>query len=100
MLFKFEDLSSLGQAFINLFCRNGFTNTTTWLLFKNNLFFIIVACLAATPIIPVLSSLAAKNKLTAAAWRTAGAIVPTILVIISAICLAGNSYNPFLYFQF
>ena len=100
MLFKFEDLSSLGQAFVNLFCRNGFTNTATWLLFKNNLFFIIVACLAATPTIPVLSSLAAKNKLTAAAWRTAGAIVPAVLVIISAICLAGNSYNPFLYFQF
>ena len=100
MLFKFEDLSSLGAAFVNLFGRNGFTNTSTALLFKNNVFFIILACVASTPVIPALSALASKNKFTLAAWKTAGAIIPAILVIISAICLAGNSYNPFLYFQF
>ena len=100
MLFKFEDLSSLGQAFLNLFGRNGFTNASTALLFKNNIFFIIFASVASTPIITALSRLASKNTISAAVWKAVGAIIPAALVIISAICLAGNSYNPFLYFKF
>ena len=100
MLFKFEDMSALGQAFLNLFGRNGFTNTATSLLFKNNIFFIVFAMVACTPIIPAISRLASKNTYTYTAAKALGAIIPAALVIISAICLAGNSYNPFLYFQF
>jgi alginate O-acetyltransferase complex protein AlgI len=28
------------------------------------------------------------------------AIIPVILIVVSAMALAGDSYNPFLYFQF
>ena len=30
----------------------------------------------------------------------AGALVPVVLIILSVMALVGNSYNPFLYFQF
>ena len=100
MLFKFEDLATFGQAFLNLFFRNGITDPATSLVFKNNIFFIIAASVACTPVIPTLSRLAQKTEITKTVWRVAEAITPTLLLVISAICLAGNSYNPFLYFQF
>ena len=100
MLFKFEDFASLGQAFVNLFCRNGFTNAATALVLKNNFIFIIFAAIACTPIVPMLARLVEKNHYTASAGKLVGAVVPAVLIVISAICLAGNSYNPFLYFQF
>ncbi len=100
MLFKFEDLSSLGQAFLNLFGRNGFTDAATNLVLKNNMFFIIFASIASTPIVPTIVRFADKTRATAALSKVVGALIPAALVIISAICLAGNSYNPFLYFQF
>ena len=100
MLFKFEDLSSLGQAFLNLFGRNGFTDAATNLVLKNNMFFIIFASVASTPIVPAVAALASKTRATAVVSKVVGALIPAALVIVSAICLAGNSYNPFLYFQF
>ena len=100
MLFKFEDLSSLGQAFLNLFGRNGFTDAATNLVLKNNMFFIIFASIASTPIVPAVAALASKTRATAAVSKVVGALIPAALVVVSAICLAGNSYNPFLYFQF
>jgi hypothetical protein len=29
-----------------------------------------------------------------------GAVIPVVLVVLSAFALAGDSYSPFLYFQF
>ena len=100
MLFKFEDFASLGQAFVNLFCRNGFTNASTTLVLKNNLFFIIFAAIACTPIVPTITRAINKTRFTSAIGNIIGAATPAALVVLSAICLAGNSYNPFLYFQF
>ena len=100
MLFKFEDFASLGQAFVNLFLRNGFTNAATTLILKNNFIFIIFAAISCTPIVPLLVRLVNKNRFSASVGKLVGAMIPALLVIISAICLAGNSYNPFLYFQF
>jgi alginate O-acetyltransferase complex protein AlgI len=70
------------------------------MLFKNNVFFIIIATVACTPIIPWLSKICTKNKVVSKVWSILGMIVPTALIVISALALAGDSYNPFLYFQF
>ncbi|MBQ4091563.1 MAG: MBOAT family protein [Clostridia bacterium] len=102
MLFKFSDLSALGQAVANIFVSNGqgFTDMQTALTFKNNLFFIIAAALACTPIIPALKALFAKWRGTQRVWTVLETAMPVILVVLSAFTLAGDSYNPFLYFQF
>lgn len=102
MIFKFNDLGALGQAVANIFVSNGkgFSDIATSLTFKNNVFFLIAACSACTPIIPTLSSLLERNKLTYKIWTAAGTVAPVLLIIISAFALAGDSYNPFLYFQF
>ncbi len=102
MLFKFNDLSALGQAVANIFVSNGrgFTDAATSLIFKNNVFFIIAALVACTPVIPAIRGLCEKNDTTKKIYTVIGTVMPVILIVISALALAGDSYNPFLYFQF
>ena len=102
MIFKFTDMASLGQAIVGIFTSNGkgFGDVHTAMVFKNNVFFIIVSILACTPIIPALTKFCERSKVTAKIAAVVGAITPSLLLIISALALAGDSYNPFLYFQF
>ncbi len=102
LLFKFSDLSALGQAVANVFVSNGkgFSDTHTALTFKNNVFFIAASMLACTPVIPALRNLCEKNKILFRVWTVGSVAAPAVLIIISALALAGDSYNPFLYFQF
>ena len=102
MLFKFNDLAALGQAVANIFVSNGngFSDTATDLLFKNNIFFLAAAILACTPLIPAISALCKKTKVTERVYVAISTVTPVLLIVVSAIALAGDSYNPFLYFQF
>jgi len=102
MLFKFNDLKALGQAVANIFVSNGngFSDAATDLIFKNNVFFIVAALIACTPVIPAIRSLCQKNDTAKKVYTVIGTAMPVILIIISALALAGDSYNPFLYFQF
>jgi alginate O-acetyltransferase complex protein AlgI len=102
MLFKFNDLSALGQAVANIFVSNGngFVDAATSLIFKNNIFFIVAALAACTPVIPAIRGLCEKHSATSKIYTAIGTVMPVILIVISALALAGDSYNPFLYFQF
>ena len=105
MLFKFTDLSVFGQSFIGIFnvvgwFTKGFSDVQTDMTFKNNVFFIIVSVLACTPIVPAVSTLLDKTKFTKAVKTAVGVVIPVALLVLSAFALAGDSYNPFLYFQF
>lgn len=99
MLFKFEDLSLLGTALSSMFT-GSFTNPAITLKFTENIFFIAVCIIACTPVIPKINSLLVKSKYGAYASYIIQAICPVILIILSAFALAGDTYNPFLYFQF
>ncbi len=106
ILFKFTDMSQLGTALKGLFFlnRNGFTNMNVNLTLKNNLFFLIFAIISVTPLgkslRQILKNGARHNGVVFwinAAWEI---VHPVLLLVLSAMALAGNSYNPFLYFQF
>ena len=64
--------------------------------------------IACSPIIPVLSKrlTAAAEKdgtvggLARAVTNTVAVVAPVALLILSALALVGDSYNPFLYFRF
>ncbi|MBP3666730.1 MAG: MBOAT family protein [Clostridia bacterium] len=108
-LFRFDDMSLMGQALRSLFgANNGFNGDNAHYTLKSYLFILMVAVLACAPIVPVLS-----KKLTAAAERegvagglaravtnTVAVAAPIALLILSALALVGDSYNPFLYFRF
>ncbi len=106
ILFKFESMPVLGTAIKGLFGGNGngFSNLATGLLFKNNLWFLLLCCVAVTPLGKLLrnmlGNLGQRNAVFRwidAAWNVA---CPVLLLVLSAMALAGDSYNPFLYFQF
>ena len=108
-LFRFDDMSLMGQALRALFgAGNGFNGDNAHYTLLNYLFILIVAVIACTPIVPFFT-----KKLTAAAERngtvgglaravtnTVAVVAPIALLILSALALVGDSYNPFLYFRF
>ena len=112
MLFYYTDLSELLTAFKGLFTlnRNVITNLTVQTTFTGNMIFLAVAILACTPIIPTISRAFERlrekkqtNGIARActvAYDLVTALIPVGLVFLSLLCLVGDSYNPFLYFQF
>ena len=107
IIFKYTDMSLLGTAIKGLFGgnHNGFSSSTVSLLFKNNLFFLGFAALACTPLgrtlRTMLRNLGRRGRGLAhwldAAWEV---VHPVLFLILAAMALVGDSYNPFLYFQF
>lgn len=106
VLFKFEDMSLVGTALKGMFCLNGnpFATHEAFAYIADNLLFIVFACLACTPIVKHLKSMinhfSKKRQSVNIIYSVFRALIPSVLVIISAVCLVGDSYNPFLYFRF
>lgn len=106
ILFRFEDMGQLLTVLKGMFDFSGrsLISMDTILLIQNNCFFIAAAVIAITPIGKII-----RDKWYASAQRKEqnphflymiDAALPAVLLFLSAIALVGNSYNPFLYFQF
>ena len=115
MLFYYTDLNELWIAFKGLFTLNGnaLTDLSVQSEFLNHVVFLAVAVLACTPILPAIGrafeSLREKvasreaggaSKVAVAVYDVVTAVIPVGLVFLALLCLVGDSYNPFLYFQF
>ena len=106
MLFRFTDLSQFGIAFKGLFGLNGngFGSVAVGYTLKNNIFFLVFCAIAVTPLGKTLYNMLKNLSLRGSAWygiRAAWEVLhPALLLVLSAMALVGNSYNPFLYFQF
>lgn len=108
ILFKYENLSDGWTIFTGMFGLNGngFISGETNIVLLNYIFFIVLTVVAVTPL--------AKNTMAlfeTAAERSSGTllvkidgviriVLPVLLLLLSTMALIGNSYNPFLYFQF
>ncbi len=106
IIFKFTDMALLGTAVRGLFGLNGngFTSGAVKLLFTNNVYFLCLAAAACTPLgrmaHTMLRNLGRRNEAfycVSAVWDV---IYPAACLILAAMALVGDSYNPFLYFQF
>ena len=104
LLFYFEDLSLLGLALRDLFGAHGLWDFAATLTLKNNLFFLPAAALACLPVVPICKKLwnrlVAKLPVLSPVGEVADMVAPLFLLVLSVIFLVGNTYNPFLYFQF
>ncbi len=106
ILFKFSDFSFIPVILKGLFCQNNnsFVDFETKTLLLGNVFFIVVAIISTTPIVKLISEKlkekASGNKDALTVHTVLNIILPLSLLILSAISLVGDSYNPFIYFQF
>ncbi|MGN0298300.1 MAG: MBOAT family O-acyltransferase [Lachnospiraceae bacterium] len=104
VLFKFEDFQVMTAVWKRMFhFGETFLSLEVSTILKNQLYFMIICILGSTPLFKEL-----WKKITAVSEGKAWGIVvdcfdilvPPVLLILSLMALAGDSYNPFLYFQF
>ncbi len=106
VIFKFENLEFLLRAVMGLFGLNGngFSDTQVYLTLKNNIFLLLFAILAAGRPFRACHERLSRRYSYSLLFRKIlyfyEAIIPWGLLILSSLALIGNSYNPFLYFQF
>ncbi len=106
IIFRFEDLSSLGTVLLGMFCLNGnpLVNLLSKFTLKSNWLLLLVSIIGCTPLCSRIRRWL-KNQSkehTAVMWIYAAVeiIHPVLLLILSAMVLTGNSYNPFIYWNF
>ncbi len=103
LLFKYDDGGLLLTAVKGLFGLNGngFINSSVSMIFVNHIFFIIISCIACLPVTGRVKALLEERKLTGSfLYKAWDVIHPVLFLVIAAAALAGNSYNPFIYFRF
>ena len=105
VLFRFKKLSLVFIVIEGMFMQTGnaFSSLEVNTVLKSNLFFLIVAVIAVLPV-----SRLVNRAIFAMSQKTGGrvfaeilqVIYPCVLLVLSAASLVGNSFTPFLYFQF
>ena len=103
LLFRFDDLSLLWDTVKGIVCANGnaFFDLSAQTTLSGNCIFLAISILACFPIVPALAKLRdTKLAPVNVVANAAAAVIPAVLVILSALALIGDSYNPFLYFRF
>ena len=76
---------------------NAFSDFVSVTILQNNLFLLLVSAVACTPLPRLGSELLARSGIWDGCRRT---LIPVLLLLLSTCALVGESYNPFLYFQF
>lgn len=106
LLFRFTSFELLMTALKGMFAANGngWLDMTTKMIFTNNLFLIIVTIIACFPWARNLYRWVEQKVAIFAPMRfcfqAIDILAPTAIILIGTMTLVGNSYNPFLYFQF
>ncbi len=107
VLFRFTDLSNVAITVKGMFGfnGNGFSNLESKIFFQNHCFLLLISMIGSTPFAAMVRK---QFRHVGRVWEgrpgrvlyMAGALIPLALIILSVMALVGNSYNPFLYFQF
>lgn len=105
-IFRFENLGELvtvllGMVHIGNASLLGLDAST---VFTANIFFMLFAMIACTDIGKILRKigyvLGKRNTICLHLFAVTEMVTPLFLLILAVLALIGNSYNPFLYFQF
>ena len=84
---------------------NGLSSFTEETVLMNNAFLLIVCVIASTPLPKLLQhrldTAIAEHKVLRTVWNVVFySLIPVVLLLLSTAGLVGDSYNPFIYFQF
>ena len=107
VIFRFSDIR-LGAALVKSMFGlggNALTSFTSQMQLQSHMFLLTVAILASTPLMRKLKlrlePMAHEHGAAGLVWDIAlYSVVPVALLLICTACLVGDSYNPFIYFQF
>ena len=107
VVFRFTNME-LGLALAkSMFGLNGnaLSGFTVGIEFDSHLYLLIVSIIASTPLMRILrfqfERLIRGNPTLFAIWQVIFySVLPVILLLLSTASLVGDSYNPFIYFQF
>ena len=107
VIFCYSDLSLVGTLFGSLFGvgGNGFTDWMLNLELQNSMFLYAAAILGCTPLLKNTCETLERKAYAHGRWAVVWNVVyysalPVILLLVSTAALVGDSYNPFIYFQF
>ena len=105
VLFAIEDADALLQYIKNMFGVSGvsFADSRTTMYIVNYIGIFIIAVIACTPVTSVIKRIAKKYRDKAFGTIYNIVLLPgaiLVLLVVSVAFLAGESFNPFLYFRF
>ena len=106
VLFRFEDLSQLGIVLVGMFgfAKGGFFSLQVKTQWMANIFFLTLSMIACTNlgknIRNILYNVSKQSNVIFWIFNVIETLTIPLLLILSILALIGNSYNPFLYFQF
>ena len=107
VLFRFTQPQLIATLMRTLFGLNGnsLMDFTTEIQLQSNMFLLVVAVIGCTPLMKVLRQrieiFVGNHDFAGKVWNVVFySILPVILLLLSTACLVGDSYNPFIYFQF
>ena len=102
ILFHFTDVRLGWTVFAGLFGANGnaASDFVTKTLLENKLFLLSASVLACTPIARKLGERLERRFPGERFALFRYCVIPVLLLLLSTCALVGESYNPFLYFQF
>ncbi|MDR0294436.1 MAG: MBOAT family protein [Oscillospiraceae bacterium] len=98
VLFYFTDMGRLGAFMTSLFGAHGFSGTETLSLWVGRLPLLLLCALAASPLPKALVSFVQKRP--PLLQPALSLCYNTLTLLLCTAALAGQSYNPFLYFRF
>ena len=107
VVFRFTDME-LGLTVVKgMFGLNGnaLTAFNAVTLLKNNMFLLLVCAFACLPVMKwlrqELEDAVAGSAFLRTVWNLVFySLIPAVLLLLSTASLVGDSYNPFIYFQF
>jgi alginate O-acetyltransferase complex protein AlgI len=107
VIFRFTNIE-LGAALVrSMFGLNGnaLTGFAEEIQLQSHQYLLAAAIFASTPVMKTLrirlEGFAHSHGLLGGVWDVVFySVLPVILLLLSTACLVGDSYNPFIYFQF
>ena len=107
ILFHFTDVRLGFAVFKNLFGLNGnaLSSFVSKTVLENNIFLLVVSCVFCTPLVKNLCARLgeriSENETGEKVWDVLqNCVMPVIFLLLATCSLVGDSYNPFIYFQF
>lgn len=106
ILFRFESVSDILEVFKGIFGFGGhaFWNVETRAIVVPRIAVLVFSIIASTPIFKIIGekfyALSFGSGVATVFYGIGKIVIPVVLLLLSAAALAGDSYNPFLYFRF